>query len=499
MRAEIKRPLFKPRKSTSSRKSLGLTPLDHDEEEDSAESVVTPKRAGLSRVAIQRNASKRSSLLASQLPRRSPGEEDEDDRPKYSADALLELRDSTPATPKEFGTVEDVAVGTQALDLSAKFGASLARYDHLSGQSSAIPSATEIAEKKARRARVAREEAAEYISLDTDDPNLDDDDDDEDLDENVMRNERGQLVLKPKEDKYGLSESRLVHEDEDIMENFDEFTEDGKISLGKKAEAEAARKRKQDMAAQIAEAEGASDAEDSDDSERARTDAFVANQTRHGIYNNPHSTTTPAAALDLTAHRPKTPPIITPLPTVTIVAQRLEAQLASMQAARTQKLQEMRRLQREKIDLAEQEVRIQQALKETAEKFSHLRKEKGIGEVVDLDLVVPKSSEQRYLAIEEAAVAAPPPPGEAVERGGGALEKDIEDMEDEEGEEKKRQEDEEGEEKERQEEEDVDVDVEEEEDERPAFGGLGLGGAGRPNLAGFGLGYPNVRDDEDER
>lgn len=484
MRAEIKRPLFKPRKSTFSRKSLGLTPLDHDEEEDSAESVVTPKRAGLSRVAIQRNASKRSSLLASQLPRRSPGEEDDDDRPKYSADALLELRDSTPATPKEFGTVEDVAVGRQALDLSAKFGASLARYDHLSGQSSAIPSATEIAEKKARRARLAREEAAEYISLDPDDPNLDDDD--EDLDENVMRNERGQLVLKPKEDKYGLSESRLVHEDEDIMENFDEFTEDGKISLGKKAEAEAARKRKQDMAAQIAEAEGASDAEDSDDSERARTDAFVANQTRHGIYNNPHSTTTPAAALDLTAHRPKTPPIITPLPTVTIVAQRLEAQLASMQAARTQKLQEMRRLQREKIDLAEQEVRIQQALKETAEKFSHLRKEKGIGEVVvDVDLVVPKSSEQRYLAIEEAAAA---PSVVAVERGGGAVEKDMED--------------EEGAEKERQEEEEVEVDVEEEEeeeDERPAFGGLGLGGAGRPNLAGFGLGYSNVRDDEDER
>lgn len=386
--------------------------------------------------------------------------------------------------------MEDVAVGTQALDLSAKFGASLARYDHLSGQSSAIPSATEIAEKKARRARLAREEAAEYISLDPDDPNLDDDDD-EDLDENVMRNERGQLVLKPKEDKYGLSESRLVHEDEDIMENFDEFTDDGKISLGKKAEAEAARKRKQDMAAQIAEAEGASDAEDSDDSERARTDAFVANQTRHGIYNNPHSTTTPAAALDLTAHRPKTPPIITPLPTVTIVAQRLEAQLTSMQAARTQKLQEMRRLQREKIDLAEQEVRIQQALKETAEKFSHLRKEKGIGEVVDLDLVVPKSSEQRYLAIEETAVATPPPPGEAVERGGEALEKGMEDMEDEEGEEKKRQEEEEV---------DVDVDVEEEEDERPAFGGLGLGGgAGRPNLAGFGLGYSNVRDDEDER
>ena len=436
---EIKRPVFKPRKSTSSRKSLGPTSVD--DEEDSAESVVTPKRSGLSRVAIQRNASKRSSLLASQLPRRSP-EENDDDRPSYSADALRELKDSTPATPKDLGTVEDVAIGTQALDLSSKFGASLARYDQSSGQSSAIPSATEIAEKKARRARLAKEEAAEYISLDPDDPNLDDD---EDLDENVMRNERGQLVLKPKTDKYGLSESRLVHEDEDIMENFDDFTEDGKISLGRKAEAEAAKKRKQDMAAQIAEAEGASD-DDSDDSERARTDAFVANQTRHGTY------TQTSAETEATNQRPKTPPIITPLPTLDSVVERLRAQLAEMQTSRMQKLQEMESLQREKVHLAEQEVRIQSALKETAEKFAALRKEKGLDAEAKTD----------QLAIEA------PTNGDS----SAAPDADMAEADDE-------------------------PEEDEEEEERPAFGGLGLG-AGRPNLAGFGLGFQAARDDEDE-
>lgn len=438
---EIKRPLFKPRKSTS-RKSLGPTSVD-DEEEDPAESVVTPKRSGLSRVAIQRNASKRSSLVASQLSRRS-SEEDDDDRPSYSAAALRELKDSTPATPQNLGTVEDVAIGTQALDLSSKFGASLARYDQSSGQSSAIPSATEIAEKKARRARLAKEEAAEYIFLDPDDPDLDDD---EDLDDNVMRNERGQLVLKPK-DKYGHSESRLVHEDEDIMENFDEFTEDGKISLGRKAEVEAARKRKQDMAAQIAEAEGATD-DDSDDSERARTDAFVANQTRHGTY------TQTSADLDSTNQRPRTPPIITPLSTLDNVVERLRSQLAGMQTSRMQKLQEMESLQREKVHLAEQEVRIQSALKETAEKFVALRKEQGIDAEAKTD----------QLAIE-APLGAATNGDSSVARDTDMAEADDEEEED-------------------------------EEEERPAFGGLGLG-AGRPNLAGFGLGFQAARDDEDE-
>lgn len=362
----VKRPLTKPRKPSSLRQSFDPSAIDGD---DDTEAVVTPKRKHLSRVAIHRNASKRSSLTATPLPKREP--EDEDEYPSYSAASLKQLKDSTPSTPQDFSSatstdIDDVSKGTQSLDLSSKFGSSLTRYQQYS-VSSAIPSATEIAEKKARRARLAKEQQAEeYISLDPDDPDLDEDD----LDPNVMRDEQGRLVLKPK-DKYGMSETRLVHDDEDIMEDFDDFTEDGRIALGRKAEAEAERRRRQEMAARIAEAEGGSDA-DSDDSERERKEAYEATQTRHGSYAR--NTTESDAA----SQRPRTPPIITPLPTLDGAIERLRKQLSDMQTSRMQKLQEMENLQREKVRLAEEEVRIQRALKETAEKFEQLRKDRGI-------------------------------------------------------------------------------------------------------------------------
>jgi hypothetical protein len=358
----LKRPTVKPRKSAL-RTSFG--PLSVEDEDSEPSGVVTPKRSNLSRIAIQRNAEKRSSLLASSLATREL--DNEDNGPSYGAAALKELQDSTPTTPRDTGTeadnseVEDASNNGKVLDLTSKFGSSLSRYQ----QPSAVPSATEIAEKKARRARLAKEQAAdEFISLEPSDPELDDDD-------NVIRDDSGRLVLKPK-DKYGQAESRLVHEDEDVMENFDEFTEaDGKILLGRKAEAEAARKRKQDMASQIAEAEGASDS-DSNASERERNDAFEAAQTRHGTYSS-HPTTDPYADA-----RPRTPPKISPLPTLDSVIERLRKQLSDLQSSRMQKLQEMEALQREKIRLGEEEIRIQKALRETADKFAQLRAEKGI-------------------------------------------------------------------------------------------------------------------------
>ena len=363
----LKRPTVKPRKGSSLRTSFGPTAV---EDEDSVPSgVISPKRSTLSRLAIQRNASKQSKLSTSTIPTRQA--DDEEDRPSYSAAYLQELKDSTPVTPHDLSTdtsnseVEDVSNGTQALDLSSKFGTSLSRYQ----QSSAIPSATEIAEKKARRARLAKEQAAdEYISLDPSDPELDEDEDD-----NVTRDEYGKLILKPK-DHYNKTESRLVPEDEDIMENFDEFTEaDSKIPLGRKAEAEAARQRKREMAAQIEEAEGADSDSDSNASERERNEAFEAAQTRHGAYalHNDLNDAYPDA-------RPRTPPKISPLPTLDGVIERLRRQVVDMQTERMQKLQEMEALQREKLRLGEEEVRIQRALKETGEKFVQLRAEKGI-------------------------------------------------------------------------------------------------------------------------
>lgn len=472
----VKRPSTKPRKSSSLRQSFGPSAVD-DGDDDTDASVVTPKRGNLSRVAIHKNIAKRSSLLASQLPKQDE-DEDEEDRPSYSAASLRELRDSTPATPKDFSSatntdLEDVSEGTQALDLSSKFGSSLARYQQQQ-QASAIPSAAEIAEKKARRARLAKEQQAEeFISLDPDDPNLDDD---EDLDPNVMRDEQGRLVLKPKQDKYDMSESRLARDDEDVMENFDDFTEDGRISLGRKAEAEAARKRKQEMATQIAEAEGGSDG-DSDDSDRERNAAFEAAQTRHGAYGQ---TATESDAAD---QRPKTPPIITPLPTLDGAIERLRRQLAEMQSSRMQKLQEMESLQREKIRLAEEEVRIQRALKETAEKFEALRKERGIGGANN-NVVIAKGAPpastvngDRQADGVQAQTAADkdqdgneaPEEDERPSFGGGGFGAGLgfNSMTD-----KK-------------------ADSEDsEEDQRPAFGGLGFGsGSSSAKRSGFGLGF----------
>ncbi|KAK5677926.1 hypothetical protein LTS10_009809 [Elasticomyces elasticus] len=368
----VKRPTIKPRKSTNLRKTFNV---DEDDDEETT-AIAKPKRSNVAKIAIQRNAA----LRAVELPRRSE-DEGEDSRPSYDTASLNELKASTPATPRDFASadeseaaLQDVSQATRELDLSSKFGSSLARYQQPLPMPSAIPSATEIAEKKARRARLAKEQAAEeYISLDPDDPNLDNS---ENEDSNVMTDTNGRLVLKPK-DKWNESESRLVKEDEDILENFEDFTEDGKVHIGRKAEKEAAKRRKNDMAAQIAAAEGSdSDASfASDSSEKNRIAAYEASQSRHGTYAAMHN----ATPEDPYAHmRPKTPPKITAIPTLDAVVERLTKQVAEMQSSRARKLQEMSELQRKKVHLAEEEVRIQKALKETAEKFETMRREKGI-------------------------------------------------------------------------------------------------------------------------
>lgn len=361
----IKRP-NKPRKSTNLRKSI----IHNDDDEDSGDidsaSVVTPKRSNLSKIAVQRNASKRSSFLPSDLP------SDSDNAPSYSAADLQALKNSTPSTPQQLQSagasdVEDVSATTQALDLNSKFGSSLSRYQQQQQLPSAIPSATEIEEKKARRARLAKEaQADEFISLDPDEPGFD-----EDEDGNVMTDETGRLILRPK-DKYGLAESRLVREDEDVLEGFDEFTGEtgARIHMDESTRGGERERRKAEMAAQIAAAEAEEDSEDGDESERERNMAFEAAQTRHGNYSTARDEEENA--------RPKTPPKIAPLPSLDGVIARLRTQFASMQTARMEKVNEMAALEREKIRIGEEEVRIQKALKETAQKFEELRKDKGI-------------------------------------------------------------------------------------------------------------------------
>ncbi|KAG9949130.1 hypothetical protein KCU85_g4589, partial [Aureobasidium melanogenum] len=348
----VKRPVAKHRKSSTLRPSFAP---DHDDDVDDSSTLVTPKRANLSRLAVQRNAERRSDVAF------RPSLDSTLDRPTYNRDYLDELKQSTPATPKDIASTsatdtEDVAFTSKAaIDVKSKFGSDLSRYQ----PPTAIPSAAEIQEKKARRARLAKEN--DFLSLE-------DDGDDED-DEAVTRDDQGRLILKPKE-KY--PETRLVHDDEDMLEGFDDFTADGKIAFGRKAQREEEQKRRAEMASMIADAEGQSADDDNEDeeSEAERNAAFEVAQTRHGTYA--------AREQEADSARPQTPPRVVPLPTMDSVVERLRKRLEEMQVVRANKANEMQSLVGEKSRISEEEVRVQAALKETGEKYQKLREDMGL-------------------------------------------------------------------------------------------------------------------------
>jgi hypothetical protein len=344
----VKRPVVKHRKSSALRPSFAS-----DNDPDDSSTLVTPKRSSLSRIAIQRNAESHSDV-----PFRT-GLDTSSDRPSYTKDYLDELKHTTPAppgpTPLETSDSDQATViAKRAIDIRSKFGTDLSAYQ----PPTAIPTASEIQEKKARRARLAKEN--DFISLE----DQGDDDDDED-DEAVTRDEQGRLILKPKE-KY--PESRLVHEDEDMLEGFDEFTTDSKITFGRKAQKEEDRKRRAEMASMIAEAGG--DEEEDDESEAERNAAFEVAQTRHGTYATRDQ--------EADSSRPQTPPKVVPLPTMDAVVERLRRRLEEMEMVRAHKATEMQSLVREKTTISEEEIRVQAALKETGEKYQKLREAMGL-------------------------------------------------------------------------------------------------------------------------
>lgn len=293
--------------------------------------VVIPKRHGLGRRAVEKSMQQRSttpSKLPEQLPMRVGLDED---RPTYSGEYLKELRDSTPSTPKTATDDEK----EKTVDVAAKFGEVMKV-----SAPSAIPGEVEIREKKARRARLAKEQ--DYISLD--EP-VDDD----------------EWALKSGED--AVRDTRLVRDDEDFAEGFDDFVEDGRISLGRKAEREQKRRQRDEMRELIDDAEGLSDEEDSDLDEKA---AYEATQTRAAMGNG--------GQID----RPRTPPKVTPLPRLSHSLERLRTMLAVTEQSREQMLNRMEELRKEKADIAAREVEIQTLIKEAGENYEKLKLEAGV-------------------------------------------------------------------------------------------------------------------------
>ncbi|KAL9003935.1 MAG: hypothetical protein Q9188_003229 [Gyalolechia gomerana] len=331
----------KTRKKKSSRISFGSGNTSMTEEEDQAVSVFTPKKSNLSRQAIEKNALRKSlgvSLASDPAPVRQSA-----DRPSYSAEYLNELKCSTPSTPKDLKPASTAdAEESGAIDLAAKFGSDLSVYEN-----SAIPTEAEIREKKERRARLAKEE--EYINLHGSDESDDD---------------SNEIALRQRKDH---PETRLIREDEDIAEGFDEYVDDGRIALGRKAEREQKRKLKSEMETLINEAEGGSSSDATDDSEFERRQAYEKAQTRagmDGLQKNEDSNQ---------PQRPRTPPRITPLPTLNSCLEKLQANLTKMQYEKMQRAKKLQDVRREKLEMAEREVEIQRLLKEAGENYERLR------------------------------------------------------------------------------------------------------------------------------
>jgi Nineteen complex-related protein 2 len=336
----------RPKKKSGLRLSFGPGEgVTEDESEDALSEVFVPKKSSLSRAAIEKNAARKSlshAISTDRLPVRVGAA---DDRPSYSKDYLNELKTSTPSTPKDLGSLSASADEDEdkpdTLSILEKFGV---RGNVI--ESAAIPSEAEIREKKERRARLAKEN--EFILLDDD----------------SRGNEISLFSRKRKE-------SRLVREDEDLGEGFDDFVEDGGISLGKKAEREQSRRRRAEMEELIHEAERSS-ADDTDESEIERRAEYEAAQTRAGAYTMSKDDSTRTS-------RPRTPPKITPLPSLPDSFSRLQSVLSNMEATKMAKVKELEDLLHQKSEIATREAEIQKLLKEAGENYERLRVEAGLG------------------------------------------------------------------------------------------------------------------------
>lgn len=362
--------LMKKKKHAASRLSFGPGEIISGDAAEALEDdeSFTPKKAALGRRVIEGNAL-RTSLPYQGLASR----DDEEERPKYSKDYLKELKSSTPTVPKDLPSMQANAEDEEGLDESELEGAMIVDSDEKFGTSSPafIPSEAEIREKKERRARLAKEK--DFISLNDTEPD--------------DRRQLSSISLLPRKKQ---AESRLVREDEDLGEGFDEFVEDGRISLGKKQEREARKRQRKEMADMIHQAEG-SEGEESDDSEAERRAAYEAAQTRAGMdgLQKPSDKTSQSSS----AHIPSK---ITPLPALSECLERLQNTLTSMELELAKRKKKIEESKQEKSDIAARETEVQELLKQAGNRYAALKADTN-GAVTDPKSLTNMSNQSGFL------------------------------------------------------------------------------------------------------
>ncbi|KAL4730719.1 hypothetical protein ACLX1H_002757 [Fusarium chlamydosporum] len=321
----------KKKPNKSSRLSFGGD--DNAAADDKPNEVFTPKKLPLGR-ALENSAIKRG-LGTKGLPMRSIG--DDDDRPKYSKEYLEELQSSTPNTPQKPSTLAPDDGDIMDLDASELEGALVVDSAELNQpQPTVILSEAEIREKKERRQRLALEK--DFLSVeDDDDP----------------------FARKKKDD------TRLVAEDEDLGEGFDNYVEDGGLSLGKRAEKERRRQDRKKMEELITAAEGHT-SDSSSDSDAERRIAYEAAQTRAGMDGLKKPRKDPSQDLL------QAPPKISPLPSLTECLARLQTTLKGMEEEIKGKQNRVEKLRKEREDIVKREGEVQALLDETGKKYEQV-------------------------------------------------------------------------------------------------------------------------------
>jgi hypothetical protein len=327
----------KSRPKPSSKLSFGGEAADATADED------VPKKSSLGQRTLENSAFKKS-LGTRGLPLRSM-QEDDDDRPRYSKEYLAELQSTTPNTPKDVSALAISDPDEMELDASELEGAMIVDSPAAtpSKPETTILTDAEIREKKERRARLAQESG--FLSME-------DDSDD--------------IRLRPKKE-----ETRLKAEDEELGEGFDDYVEDGGLSLGKRAERERKKQERAKMAELIHNAEG-NDTDSSADSDAERRIAYESAQTRAGMDGLKKPRKDPNSALL------QVPPKITPLPVLSECIARLQASLKAMEAEVSSKARRVQQLQSEKQEIIQREGEVQALLDETGKKYQEAMGKGGI-------------------------------------------------------------------------------------------------------------------------
>lgn len=298
------------------------------------------------------------------------------DRPTYSKAYLDELRNSTPSTPRELSSRNspgldlastETGTGNNTLDLASKFGPSAL------SSSSRIPTAAEIREKKERRARLAKEQLANASSTSRNNDNedfipLEAYDSDGEFKPRAMQ--VGSYLAPARE-----TDTRLVHDDEDIVEGFDSFVDDpGRVTLSKKALKAQSKLDREAIRSMIDEAEGSDDSDGSsaaggsdDDSDYARHQAYEAAQTHRGMDG-----LTGHAAHTRIAARPRQPRETTAIPKLGAGLARLREMASRLEYERARIEKRRADIRRERAGIVESQIHIQTSLEEAGKELERV-------------------------------------------------------------------------------------------------------------------------------